>query len=139
VLPGPFASVKVAAAVISLEPDAASAGTVTSQLVCAVWPGCTDANVDGEVAVAVHPAGTASETLTLVSGWLLVSGIAVVTVAVVPGVTMAGAVSASGCCTTTGVVPVTPLTVTLIVATPWPTAVSMPVLLTAATFGLLLE
>ena len=60
---------------------------MTSQVVCAVWPGATVANVDGEVAVAVHPLGTASVTLTLLSGWLPLSGMAVVTVAVEPGVT----------------------------------------------------
>lgn len=55
-----------------------------------------------------------------------------------PGVPIAGALSANGCCTTMGVEPVTPPTVTLIVATPAATVATWPLLLTVATFGLLL-
>ena len=93
------------------------------------------ANVDGDAAVAVQPAGTASVMLTLPSGRGRCPGSAVVTVAVEPGWPTAGALSVNGCWTTTGVVPVTPLTVTLIVATPCPTAVTWPVRLTVATAG----
>src|SRR3954451_19133772 len=119
-------------------PGVTLAGTVTAQVVCAVWPGLTVGKADGVVAFAVQPAGSDSDALTLVSGWVPAAGRAVVTVIVEPGVATAGVVSLNGCCTTTGAVPVTPLTVTLMVAVPWPTAVSTPARLTLTTSGLLL-
>ncbi len=62
----------------------------------------------------------------------------VVAVAASPGVTTGGAVSVREWPTTIGVVPLTPSTVTLIVATPSPTALTRPAALTVATFVSLL-
>jgi hypothetical protein len=128
----------VALAVSWFVPGTAPAGTLTCQVVVAVWPGFTCENVVGEVAVTVQPLGALSETFTFASGWLPVSGRLVVTETFVPGPTMDGAFTVNGCRTAMGAEPVTPLTVTLIVDTPWPTAVTFPALLTVATPGLLL-
>jgi hypothetical protein len=58
---------------------------------------------------------------------------------VAPATAMAGTSSAYGCRTAIGVVPVTPSTVTAMVATPAATAVIRPAGLTVATRGLLLR
>ena len=119
-------------------PGAAPAGTVTLHVVVAVWPGTTWENVVGEVAATVHPSGAVRLTLTCESAWLPVSGSDVVTVAVAPGAMMGGAFTENGCCTATGAEPVTPFTVTLMVAAPCAIAVSLPPGLTVTTLGLLL-
>jgi hypothetical protein len=111
---------------------------VTLQVVVAVWPGATVANVAGEVAWADQPSGVVRLIVTAVSGALLGLGSVVVAVRVEPGWTMLGACSVNGCLTTIGVLPVTPFTVTLIVAVPAAMVRTAPVRLTAATAGLLL-
>ncbi len=111
---------------------------MTFQVVCTVWPGATVPNEDGDVAWIVQPLGPVSDMLTLVSGAPLGFGSVVVAVNVEPGSTSDGALSENGCLTTTGVVPVTPLTVTLIVVAPAAIVFTVPALLTVATSGLLL-
>src|ERR1022692_175458 len=137
-LPWPLASVKVAVASSSLGPGEAPAGTVTCHVVWADWPGATWLNEEGDVAVTVQPLGAVSATLTLRRGALPVLGSDVVAVMADPGVTTGGAVSVNGCWTVTGVEPVTPLTMTLMVATPWAIMVILPPGLIEATLGLLL-
>ena len=90
------------------------------------------------MAVTVHPAGAVRLSVTELS--LLAPGFASVVVAVnvEPGATTWGALTVSGCLTMMTAEPVTPLTVTRIVATPGATAFMIPVLLTLATLELLL-
>src|SRR5450759_1604320 len=96
-------------------------------VVCAVWPPSTVANVDGEVALTVQPLGAVSWTLTLRRGAVPVFGSCVVAVKVEPGTatTVALSLSASGLTRMTAD-PVTPLTVTVMVATPFLTARTSP-------------
>src|SRR5919108_3029432 len=120
-------------------PGDASAGTATCHVVVAVCPGATWANVAGVDAVMFQPDGPDSDMVTFFSGWLLVLGSDVVTVALSPGMSTDGELIVKLGLTTTGVEPVTPLTVTSMVATPCPFIVTLPPGLTEATLGLLLE
>ena len=86
----------------------------------------------------VQPLGAASLSLTLLTGAEPGFDRAVVAVNDPPGSATAGAVSVSGCLTTTTADPLTPLTLTEIVAIPGATAVIVPLLLTVATLMLLL-
>src|SRR5690242_17390456 len=108
------------------------------QVVFAVCPGGTVANVAGEAAWTDQPLGAVRLIVTLLSGALLGLGRVVVALSVAAGPVMDGAFSVKGCLTRIGVEPVTPLTVVLIVAVPAAIICTAPVLLTDATAGLLL-
>src|SRR5690348_8977966 len=98
------------------------------------------ANVAGEVAVAVQPSGTSrvTEAPGRAVGPVLVY--VVVAVTPVPGCTIrADEATARVWWTRITAEPVTPFTVTLIVAAPLPTAVTSPLRLTVATEGSLLR
>jgi hypothetical protein len=139
-LPGPAAEVNLASAEISNLPGCIAAGTLTCQVVCTVWPGVTVANVDGEVARAVQSLGTVTDIATFRNrGPPAGLGSVVVAVNVEPGCGTAAALSVNGSFTRIGVAPVTPWTVTLMVAAPGATVVTVPVSLTLATFGSLLR
>ena len=104
-----------------------------------VWPAATLGNVAGVLAVAVQPVGTVRWKAALRSfspplGFAEV----VVTVKLPPGTATAGALIANGSCTAIGVEPVTPSTLTRIVAVPTACVVTTPVRLTEATAGSLL-
>jgi hypothetical protein len=96
-------------------------------------------DVAGPSAVTVQPAGVLRPSVTSVSGTRPGLGSVALAVTVPPGATTAGISSVYGCLTTIGVVPVTPSTVTAMVAAPAATAVTLPFGLTEATFGLLLR
>src|ERR1035437_3230231 len=106
-------------------------------VVCTVWPPATLSNEAGVVGVTVHPAGAVRVMLTLLRGALLGLGSVVVAVRVEPATATPGALRVYGCLTTMTAEPCTPFTVTLIVATPAPTAFTRPPPLTVATEGLL--
>ena len=91
-----------------------------------------------EFGVAVQPPGGVSVRLTPVTAEEPVFEKLSVAVNDEPESTTVGATSETGCLTTTTVDPVTPPTVTEIVATPGATALITPLLLTLATLELLL-
>ncbi len=119
-------------------PGVALLGIVTLQLAVACWPGATAADDTGEVAVTVQPFGALRPNRRSRTAWSPVLLKVSVAVIVVSGFTTVGASRPSASCTTIGVVPVTPSTVTRIVATPGARMVTVPLPLTVATRGSLL-
>ncbi len=112
---------------------------MTSQVVVAEAPAATEVKDVAVVALTVQPDGAGIETFTPDSAEPVPLVRVVVTVAAWPAVTNCGPCTARESLTTMTMEPVTPPTVTLIVATPSAPAVTMPAELTVATAGLLLE
>src|SRR5258708_34500241 len=113
-------------------------GAVRCQVVWTVCPPPTVAKEAGVVACAVQPLGAVSVRLTLLSALVPPLTNVVVAVTVPPAVISGGAARVSEGRTTIGAEPLTPLTVTGMVAVPSPTALTSPGVLTVAPVGLLL-